>query len=248
MSRLLAVAMVAALLCGIAVAAALAQQPTSATLSGTVVVAPARVGTPERPQGVKVAVKAKLNVPEGAPRPVITGLEVWSGPGIVLGGRRFPACSTAVMSRGGPSACPPKSIMGSGAILGNPALQSDYGQGGRITVVNGPSGAPTLWIVLQDPARVQAAAAGVVVDDATTRWPRHVRWTIPRSLQVVAGIPITPFGLSLTLGGKTWAKDYIATTGCPDGGWAWKLRVHTGDGQGGAAGVLDAHGRAPCRR
>jgi hypothetical protein len=245
--RPLVVAMVA-VLCGVAVAAALAQQPTSPTLSGTVVVAPARAGTPERPLGVKLAGKVELKVPEDAPRPVITGLEVWTGPGIVLDGRRFPACSTAVMSRGGPSACPPKSIVGSGTILGNPALQTDFGQGGRITLVNGPSGAPTLWIVLQDPARVQAAAAGMVVHDASARWPRHVRWTIPPTLQVVAGIPITPYGFSFVLGGKTYAKGYVSTTGCPEGGWAWKLRVHTGDGQGGAAGVLDAHGRIPCHR
>jgi hypothetical protein len=239
--------MVAAL-CGVAVAAALAQQPTSTALSGTVKAAPARSGTPERPLGVKLAGKAELKVPEGAPRPVITGLEVWSGPGIAFNGRRFPACRVAVLRSGGPSACPPKSIMGSGAILGDPALQPDFGQGGRITLINSPSGTPTLWIVLQDPARVQAAAAGTVVPDASARWPHHVRWTIPRALQIVAGIPITPFGLSFVLGGKTWANDYISTTGCPDGGWGWKLRVHTGDGQGGAAGVLDAHGRIPCRR
>jgi hypothetical protein len=215
--RPLVVAMVA-VLCGVAVAAALAQQPTSATLSGTVKAAPARSGTPERPLGVKLAGKAKLKVPEGAARPVITGLEVWSGPGIALDGRRFPACRVAVLRRGGPSACPPESIVGSGTILGDPTLQPDFGQGGRITLINSPSGGPTLWLVLQDPARAQGAAAGTVVDDASARWPHHVRWAIPRALQVVAGIPITPFGLSFALGGKSYAKDYISTTGCPDGG------------------------------
>jgi hypothetical protein len=246
MRRSLVVALVAAL-CGVAVAAALAQQPPSTTLSGTVSASPARSGTPARPLGVKLAGRAEITVPEGASRPVITGLEVWTGPGIVLDGRRFPTCSKAVMSHGGPGACPPESIMGSGNLLGDPSLGLDFAQAGRITLINGPSGAPTLWLVLQNPARVQAAAAGTVVRDASARWPRHVRWTIPRTLQVVAGIPITPYGLSFALGGKTYAKDYISTTGCPDGGWAWKLRVHTGDEQGGGAGVLDAHGRIPCR-
>jgi hypothetical protein len=237
-----------AVVCGSAVAAALAQQPTSPTLSGTVSASPARSGTPARPLGVKLAGRAELKVPEGAPRPVITGLEIWTGPGIALDGHRFPACRVAVLSSGGPSACPPKSIMGSGSLLADPRLGLDFGQAGRITLINSPTGPPTLWIVLQNPARVQAAAAGTVVHDATTRWPHHVRWTMPRALQVVAGIPITPFGLSFVLGGKAYAKDYVSTTGCPEGGWAWKLRVHTDDAQGGAAGVLDAHGRIPCRR
>jgi hypothetical protein len=138
--------------------------------------------------------------------------------------------------------------MGSGTLLGDPSLGMDFNQIGRVTFINGPGGTPTLWLVIQNPARVQAAAAGTVVHDASARWPHHVRWTIPRGLQIVAGIPITPFGLSFALGGRSWAKDYIATTGCPDGGWAWKLRVRTGDGLGGAADVLDAHGRAPCHR
>ncbi|HEY6762590.1 MAG TPA: hypothetical protein VI318_24015 [Baekduia sp.] len=229
------VVVVAGAACGIAAA-----QPATDTLTATL------AATPARPGGVEVSVRLDVKVPAGARRPVFTGIELWTGPGVTVGGRRFPSCATATLRRGGPAACPRRSLMGTGALLGDPALGMDFAQRGRITIVNGPSGVPSLWIVSQDPARVADAAVGTLVRSASTRWPGHVRWTIPRSLQVAAGVPITPFGLSFVLGGAAWAKDYISTAGCRDGGWAWKLRVHTGDGQGGAAGVLDAHGRVPC--
>jgi hypothetical protein len=118
---------------------------------------------------------------------------------------------------------------------------------GTVTFINATGGRTAAWFVLNDPARVQAAAVGTVVDSASGPWPHRETYRIPQSLQVVAGIPVTLNGLSFAIGGKSWAKTYTASTGCPAGGWAWKVRVHTREATE-AAAVIEAHGRTSCHR
>jgi hypothetical protein len=211
--------------CVIAAAASHAQGPSQTTLTGTVRAAPEKAGTVRRPAGVKVQGKVRLMTPERGGSPIVTAFEIWHGPGLVFDRKRFPACRITALSMGGPRACPPKSIMGRGQLLHGPLELEDYGTDGTVTFINAAGGRTAAWIVLHEPARVQAAAVGTVVDSASGPWPHRETYTIPQSLQVVAGIPITLNGLSFAIGGKSWAKTYTASTGCPAGGWAWKVRV-----------------------
>jgi hypothetical protein len=232
--------------CGIVTAATHAQEPSPTTLTATVRATPEKAGTARRPVGVKVLGKVELTTPEGVDHPVITGLELWTGPGLAFNSDRYPGCRLSELSMGGPAACPPESIMGTGSLLDPMALMDrPAGGGGRITFLNGVGGKLLAWMVLQNPARVQAATAGEVVDDKPGPWPQRVAWTIPPSLRLVAGIPITLNHIDFAIGGKTWAKTYFATTRC---GFAWRIRVHTASPKTGLPATLDTRGRVPCRR
>jgi hypothetical protein len=229
------------------VGATRAQEPPAPTMvTATVSATPAQAGTARRPRGLELNGKIDVIVPEGQARPVVTGFELWTGPGLVFDRTGVPACSAATLRHGGPSRCPPTSIVGTGS-LDDTTLPTDFGQGNNIVFLNAPGGTMAAWIVLQNPARVQAATFSTVVDGARGRWPHRDAFRIPPSLQLVAGLPITIGELTFRIGGKAWAKDYIASTRCPAGGWTWKARVHTREAAG-AAAVIDAHGHTPCHR
>lgn len=212
----------------------------TAAVAASLTLTPANGGSAHRPQGHRLTAKVQITVPPDQDRPVVTGLELWYGRGVELHRDRVPACSIATISHGGPDACPAKSIMGhSGGIdldpVGDPTP--------TFTFVNGPDGRLIAYTVLQRPARVRAPAVSKVFENPRSRFPFRDAWKFPRVLQKVAGIPVSMRNLKLTFGGKSWAKDYISTTGCPRGGWAWRVRVHFR-----AAGFQDVNGRAPCRR
>jgi hypothetical protein len=243
MPKRLTPAVAALAACGIATAATHAQEPSPTTLAATVRATPQKAGTTKRPQGVKLGIHAGITTPEGAERPIVTGFEIWTGSGIVYHRDIAPVCPLQTLSTGGPSACPKGSIMGTQT---GEAYQADPRSRLRTTLINGPGGTLTIWGVLQNPARVQAAIPGTVVDGKKGAWPHRESWTIPPSLRVVAGIPITLSELSLNYGGKSWAKTYVATTHCPKGGWRWRVRVHTASLKTGAPATLDKRGRVPC--
>jgi hypothetical protein len=211
------------------------------TLSARVKVSPGQAGTAKRPQGVKLTLHADITTPGDVGHPIPTGFELWTGKGVVFNGRRHPSCPLTTMSRGGPSACPPRSIMGKTGGSFEPGVRSEP----KTTLINAPDGGMTIWAVLQNPARVQAAIPSRVTTVRRSVWPRREAWTIPRSLQIVAGIPITLPAIDLEVGGKSWARDYVALTGC---GFAWRLLVHTVTGMAETPATLDTRGRVPCRR
>jgi len=115
------------------------------------------------------------------------------------------------LSHGGPSKCPPHSIMGSGT---GKALADNVVTIPKITVINGGATKVWFWTVLQNPARVQAAVPGTITK-MSGKWAYKLTFKVPTSLQIVAGIPITLDNLKVTAGGKSYAKDWLATTSCP---------------------------------
>jgi hypothetical protein len=249
MSKRLSTAAAVVAGCAIAAAATRAQEPSPTTLTATVRATPAKAGTARRPVGVRLQGHLELTTPEGVAYPLVTGFDLWYGPGIGFNGDRYATCSKSTLSHGGPSRCPRTSIVGSGQLPDGPRDLAELvpWPGQNVTFINTPGGM-VAWIVLKNPARVAAAAVGTVVDDAPGPWPHRASFTIPRSLQVVAGIPITPRELSFAIGGKSYAPKYMTSTTCPKGGWAWKVRVHTRAADTGATAVLETHGRAPCHR
>jgi hypothetical protein len=194
-------------------------------------------GTPSRPQGVKVTVKAggTLALPEGAAPPIVRSVDVWLPKDLVYNGAKHPACTAAKLIRGGPSKCPRGSIMGHTAAPYDPVPNRPP----SVTVVNGGPTKMYFWTVLHDPARVQAAIPGVLTKLRSSRWSYRLHADIPGSLQVVAGIPITLSAFSASAGRGDW----IATTGCPRTyRWPFHVRLTSTTGQ-----VLERDSSVACR-
>jgi hypothetical protein len=221
----------------------LAPSAGATTLSAGVKLTPSKAGTAKRPQGVKLSIKMVLDTPGGVDRPIVTGFEIWHGPGLAFDrGKGYVRCAYVTLARLGPDGCPVESVVGRG---GGPAIEEPIETTPRFVFFNGPGGLPMAYITLQRPARVRAAVVPAVIDRPRSIWPHRTRWTFPETLRVVAGIPITPSHLAFTYGYTRAAKLFVASTSCPPGGWAWRVRVHTYVAPGNAP-VLQQDGRAPC--
>jgi len=189
-------------------------QDSSTTLKVDTTVSPNKAGTKKKPQGVKLTFKGTWTTTGDVEHPIIQGGTVYITKGALYNGGKYPKCSAGTLAHGGPAACPAKSIMGKG---GGDALADTVHTKPVITVVNGGSNLIYFWTVLKNPARV-AAAVPAKITKQTGKWAYKVTFKVPQSLQIVAGIPITLNNLTVTLGGKSWAKDWLATTSCPSNG------------------------------
>jgi hypothetical protein len=210
MRKFLIPAVGALALVAVEVAPTIAQDPPT-KISATTTVSPNKAGTKKKPQGVKLDFKATYTTTGDVEHPIIQGGTVYITKGALYNGGKYPKCSADTLAQGGPSACPAKSIMGSGS---GHAHADDVITIPKITVVNGGAKTIYFWTVLQNPARVQAAVPANITKQ-TGKWAYKVTFKVPQSLQIVAGIPITLDDLHVTLGGKSWAKDWLATTSCP---------------------------------
>jgi hypothetical protein len=90
------------------------------------------------------------------------------------------------MSRSGISGCPKGSIMGKGSAVAFADTVLTYP---KITVDNGDRSTVYLWTVMTNPARVQAPVVGKITK-AGGKWAYKLELTVPRALQIVAGVPI----------------------------------------------------------
>ena len=64
----------------------------------------------------------------------------------------------------------------------------------------------------------------------------------------MAGIPLQLDRITLKVGGRSYAKDYITSTSCPRGGWRYQVTArsfYTGLGQ---SADSKAAGTIPCTR
>jgi hypothetical protein len=217
---------------------AVAQAP-STTITAQTTVTPNKAGTKAHPQGVKLTFKGKFETPPDVDRPIIQSGTVFIPKGGLYNGGKYPKCSAATLGHGGPSACPAHSIMGSGS---GDALADTVHTTPKITVVNGGANKIFFWTVLQNPARVQAAVPATITKQSG-KWAYKVTFTVPQSLQIVAGIPITLNTLTVTAGGKSYAKDWLATTSCPSTKkWAYSSTFDLSTG-----GSITYNGSTPCK-
>ena len=198
-------------LAAVEVAPTIAQDSTNTTVTSTTTVSPNKAGTKKKPQGVKLNFKATYTTTAEVEHPIIEGGTVYISKGALYNGGKYPKCSASTLSHSGPSGCPPHSIMGKGSGVAHADQTITKPQ---ITVINGGAKLIYFWTVLQNPARVQAAVPAQITKQ-TGKWAYKVTFKVPQTLQVVAGIPITLDSLNVTLGGKSWAKDWLATTSCP---------------------------------
>jgi hypothetical protein len=102
------------------------------------------------------------------------------------------------------------------------------------------------YTTLYNPAFVQEAIV-VKRTKMRGRWAHRESLRVPKSLQVVAGVPIQMTGARMRIGGKRYARDYITSSSCPKGGWRYRAIAHylfaTNE-----TGRDVLNGRIPCRR
>jgi hypothetical protein len=181
-------------------------------------VSPNKAGTKKRPRGVKLRIKAHWEHPPGFERPVIASAVALFPRGSLYNGRKYPRCSKRTLDRGGPTACPKRSIMGRAT---GSAWADTVRTRPKIVVVNG--GARRVWLhtTLYHPTLVKEAIP-VIVQKRRGRWAYRARIVVPETLQIVAGIPIALTDFSMRAGRGKW----LATTGCPKSR-RWPFKVTT---------------------
>jgi hypothetical protein len=131
--------------------------------------------------------------------------------GSLYNGAKYTKCAEAKLAASGPDACPKESIMGTGtgdAFADRVITHPD------ITVINGGGGKVFFWTVLTNPARVQKIVPATITK-TSGQYAYKLHFEVPPALQLVTGVPIALRDLTITAGGKKWAKDWLATTSCP---------------------------------
>jgi hypothetical protein len=222
--------------CAAAAGLALAQGPIPIKITATAKVIPNKAGTPSHPQGVRVDVTAHIQIPPDYDPPLVQSVDVWFPRAGVYNGGKFPSCSQNTLARRGVAACPKGSIMGHGT---GDALADTVITHPQITVVNGGATRVYFFTVLNNPARVQAPVPAVVTKLAHGKWGYKLHATIPKVLQIVAGIPIKLKSLHIVAGRGDW----IATTSCPRSKrWPYHAQALFDTGQ-----TVTYDGSTPCR-
>jgi hypothetical protein len=217
---------------GVGPVIAQSDNPSQTVLSGSAVVSPSKAGTKSKPKGVKLTVKVHWETPEAFDKPITQTSDVLFPKGSKYNGAKYPKCSEQTMSRGGIKACPPHSIMGSGSGV---AYADTVTTVPKITVVNGGGSKVYLFTVLKNPARVAAPVPGTITKTPNDpKWAYKLHLVVPTSLQIVAGVPIALRDIKITSGGKSYAKDWLATTGCP-ASKKWPYQITTSFDNGGSA-------------
>jgi hypothetical protein len=203
-------------------------------------VTPNKAGTPKHPQGINIDVKSTIDTPRDYDPPLAQTVDVWISKGGNYNGGKYPTCSPQSMDRRGIGVCPKKSIMGHGT---GKADADGVASIPDITVVNGGANAVHFYTVLQHPARVQKTVSASITKLKSGPWGYKAHASIPRSLQIVAGIPLRVESLHVNAGYKSYAKDWIVTTMCPASHkWKYHVEVSYETGQ-----VAKFDGAVTCR-
>jgi hypothetical protein len=239
------------LLLGYAVAAgaaaiavpALAQDQAQIRIQSSATASPNKAGTAAHPRGLSIRAAARLIYPPDIDPPVVTALEIRSAPGIDWHGGKYVKCAKAALDAKGPRGCPRESIMGTATATGRAdtvAARLD------VVFVNGGEGIAYAYATLNRPARVRETLVIHTTRFRSGPWGHLESVKIPKTLQIVAGIPLALDRISLDIGGKSYAKNYIASTACPSGGWKYQVVAHTTAGDQTAENV--GSGRIACTK
>ncbi|MCZ4494075.1 MAG: hypothetical protein JWP53_3006 [Conexibacter sp.] len=219
-----------------AVAAVALAQNVPITISAVVKVTPNKAGTPAHPQGVVIDITGTVDIPMDYDPPLAKTVDVWVTRSGVYNGGKFPACSQSAMEQRGLAGCPKGSIMGFGSAR---ALADTVTTRPKLTVVNGGAKKLFLFTVLVNPARVAKPIPVDVIKLRTGKWGYKLHAVIPKSLQIVAGIPLRLQWFHIRAGHGNW----VTSTSCPaDHRWRYHSEATFASGQ-----VVKYDGSTPCR-
>jgi hypothetical protein len=222
MRKLIASAAVLALGAVFAVTATAQDRPET-TLNLKTSVSPNKAGTPKKPQGVRINFTSTWTSQPGFEPPIITSATALLPKAGKYNGGKYPKCSASTMNRGGLDACPKKSIMGKATGVANADTAITRP---KITIVNGGANKACFYTQLTNPARVNLCAPVTITKIGGKDYGYRVKITVPKALQVVAGVPITLRSVKGYFGGMKYAKNWIETTSCPKSKkWAYSLET-----------------------
>jgi hypothetical protein len=213
-------------------------------LSVKVKATPSKAGTKRDPRGLTIDASAKIDVEPGFEPPIVTGLDVLVGKGIVMNGDDYVKCAKRVLDREGPDGCPRKSIMGSARATARADTIITHPD---VVIINAGWDRTFAYTTLYRPALVQQT---IVVKRTKMGglWAHRETFRVPTSLQVVAGVPIQVAAAKLHIGGKPYARDYITSTSCPKGGWRYRAVVYYLFDAVSQTGQDTIEGTIPCTR
>jgi len=204
----------AALVAAAVLAAPVAAQTPVTEFKSQAKITPKTAGTKKDPRGIRIDGSfAFKTITAGVEAPIVTGGDILIAKGGVYNGGKYKTCSEQAMRRAqSTDVCPKESIMGGGRGV---AFADTVDAKPRVELVNG--GANTVWAftTLYNPALVQEPVRISIQKLGSPKWGYKASFRVPKVLQVVAGVPITLRSLSYSIGGKPYAKEYIATTSCP---------------------------------
>jgi hypothetical protein len=239
--QLLAAAVVAG--AAAVVVPAMAQDQSGVRIESSATATPNKAGTAAHPRGVTLSASARLIFPEDVEAPIVTGIDIVASPGIDWHGDKYATCAKATLDRKGPKGCPRTSIMGTATATGRAdtvAARVD------VVFVNGGERTTYAYATLNNPARVRETLVIHTTRMSSGPWGHRETVSIPRSLQIVGGVPLQLDRIRFTIGGRSYAKGYVASTSCPSGGWKYQVTAHTStDGQ---ASQTVGSGRIACTK
>jgi hypothetical protein len=207
----------------IAVVPAIAQDLPATRIVSSAKATPDKAGTPKHPRGMAITASARLVVAPDVEAPIVTGLEILIGRGLTWNNGRYVTCSKPVLDRKGPSGCPRESIMGSATATGRAdTVPARLG----LVFLNGGPGRVYVYASLDNPARVRETLVLETTHLSSGPWGQRETVSIPRSLQIVAGVPLQLTRIKFQVGGKSYAKGFISSTSCPQGGWKYQVTAH----------------------
>jgi hypothetical protein len=217
---LLATALLAA---AVVVVPAMAQDLPATRIVSHATATPNKAGTPKHPRGLSISAAAHLIVPPDLDPPVVTGVDILVGKGLVWNGSKYATCSKRTLDRRGPSGCPRTSLMGSATATG---MADTVAARVDVTFFNGGARRRYAYAKLNNPARIRKTLVVEVTKLHSSLWDHRESLRIPPSLQFVAGVPLRLTAIKFTVGGKPYAEDFVASTSCPTGGWKYQVTAH----------------------
>lgn len=208
-------------------------------------VTPRKAGTEKSPRGSTLKGRLVVGEPIGQKLPVITAGRVLLPRGIAYNGGKYPKCSKATL-QSKPSNCPKQSIMGkaSGEAYADTVITRP-----KLVFYNGGANWMYSYTTYFNPAFVQEPVPIEVKRLSGPRRSYALEFEVPDNLQVIAGVPISPSEVPFSVGGKSYARDYLATNaGCPKRGFrpyvvSLDYRYHPN----GPAGTSVDRGRLACK-
>jgi hypothetical protein len=208
----------------IVVVPAIAQQLPETRIVSTAKATPNKAGTTKHPQGVSISAHADLITPTDMDPPIVDRVEILVGKGLIWNDGKYTKCSKQVLDRQGPSGCPRTSLMGSATATGMADTEAARVE---LLIFNGGEARKYIYATLNNPARVREV---LTVESSKLQgggtWAHRETINVPRSLQIVAGIPLRVTKFKMQIGGKSYAKDFVASTSCPQGGWKYQVTAN----------------------
>ncbi|HYI99175.1 MAG TPA: hypothetical protein VEX36_05785 [Thermoleophilaceae bacterium] len=231
-------------LAGVAGTPAVGQKP-GYTFEVKLDVVPRKAGTENRPRGSTLKGRFVAGQPLGQEPPVITAGRVLLPRGIAYNGDKYPRCSKVTLQNDADE-CPKRSIMGAGS--GN-AYADTVITTPKLVFYNGGANWMYAYTTYFNPAFVQEPVPIQVKRLSGRRWSYEIEFGVPYNLQVIAGVPITPSDVPFSVGGKAYARDYLATNaGCPKRGFRpYVVSLDYRFYPDGATGTSVDRGRLACR-